>query len=233
VQVVDQQQERSVGGDVRRDPEEAVEDAVGDVGLGGTVLGRSEHPGRGLRGAGQPASPVIWIDQERIEQLPHDAERQLALEVAASGGEHAETGALRRFTSRGEQAALPDPGNTELTVALEQVAGRRRRGLRLAIDRHLGRPRSGLPLRDLSVDLVDDLGRDLVHAVLLARVHDDLTEDLVIGLAVEGGPAPGDQHAASELLHVEPPCVGGGQRFDRGASGLFPGRRPASRAPRG
>jgi hypothetical protein len=38
--------------------------------------------------------------------------------------------------------------------------------------------------------------------MLLARVHDDLPEDLVVGLAVEGGPASGDQHAAFEFLHV-------------------------------
>ena len=157
VQVVDQQQQRSVGGDVRRDPEQAVEDAEGDVGRGVAVIGRLEHPRRRLRGAGQPPRPVGGIDQEGIEQLPHDAERQLALEVAPTGGEHAETGALGRFTSRGEQPALPDPGrsldqrqagpaleralnqvleNTELAVALEQLVGRRRRSLGSAIDRH-------------------------------------------------------------------------------------------------
>jgi hypothetical protein len=85
----------------------------------------------------------VRIDQKRIDQLPNDAERQLALEVAPTGGEHAETGTLRRLTSRGEQSALPDPGRSldqrqapppferaldqviddaELAVALEQLA---------------------------------------------------------------------------------------------------------------
>jgi ketosteroid isomerase-like protein len=61
---------------------------------------------------------------------------------------------------------------------------------------------SGLLLRDASADLVDHLRRDLVHAVLLARMHNDLAEDLVVGLALEGGPAPGDQRAAFEFLHL-------------------------------
>ena len=151
MQVVDQQQQRPVGGDVRRDPEQAVEDAEGDVGLGGAVIGGLEHPRRRLRGPGQPPCPVARVDQDGIEQLPHDAERQLALEVAPAGGEHTESGLLGRFASRGEQPALPDPGrpfeqrqalpaleraldqlleNTELTVALEQLAPR------LGIDRH-------------------------------------------------------------------------------------------------
>src|SRR4029079_9287332 len=100
----------------------------------------------GLRGAGQPPRPVIGVDEDGIEQLSHDAERQLALEVASARGEHAETGVLRCVASRGEQAGLPDPGrsldqrqaappleraldqipeNTELTVALEQLPGQR------------------------------------------------------------------------------------------------------------
>src|SRR5262249_2013737 len=84
-------------------------------------------------------------------------ERQLSLEVAPACGEHAEPCALRGFTSRGEQPALPDPGrpfhqreaapalerilnqvleNTELAVALEQHDRRRRHGSRFAVDRH-------------------------------------------------------------------------------------------------
>ena len=86
MQVVDQQQQRSVGGDVRRDPEQAVENAEGDVGRGVAFIGRLEHPRRRLRGAGHPPRTVGGIDQEGIEQLPHDAERQFALEVAPAGG---------------------------------------------------------------------------------------------------------------------------------------------------
>jgi hypothetical protein len=227
MQVVDQQQQRSVGGDVRRDPEKAVEHAEGDVGLGAGVVGRLEHPRRRLRGAGQPPRPVGRIDQHGLEQLPHDAERQLALEVAPAGGEHAEPGTLGRFASRGEEPALPDPGRsldecqagpaveraldqvlerTELAVALEEVARRRRRSSCLAVDRHR-RALSGLPLRDPGPDLVHLVGRDVVHAVLLARMHDDLPEDLLVGFPAEGRPASGHQRATAELLHVQPSLV--------------------------
>ena len=230
MQVVDQQQQRSVGGDVRRDPEQAVENAEGDVGLGVAVIGRLEHPCRRLRGAGHPPRTVGGIDQEGIEQLPHDAERQFALEVAPTGGKHAETGALRRFTSRGEQSALPDPGrsldqcqarpaleralnqileNTELAVALEQLVGRRLGSLASGIDRHRRACYRGSRSEISARISIDHLRRDLVHAVLLARMHYDLPEDLLVGLPLEGGPAPRDQHATPEFLHFEPPSLAG------------------------
>jgi hypothetical protein len=167
----------------------------------------------------------VGVDQDGIEQLPHDAEGQLALKVAPAGLEYAEAVLLGRFASRGEQPALPDAGrpldqcqaapaleraldqvakDTKLAVALEQLAPR------LSVDRHRCAWLSRLSLRDLSDDLVDHLRRDLVHAVLLARVHDDLPEDLVVGFAMERGPASGDQHAALEFLHVLPPYLAGG-----------------------
>ena len=146
MQIIDQQQQRSVGGDVRRDPEQAIEDAEGDVGRGFSVVGRLEHSRCRLRGAGQQPCPLGGIHQEGIEQLPHDPERQLTLEVAAAGCERTES--LCRLASRRQQPALPDPGwtldqcqggpalervlyqvveDTELAIALEQVAGRQRR----------------------------------------------------------------------------------------------------------
>ena len=68
---------------------------------------RSSRPP--LRGSGQPPRAVGGTGQQRIEQLPHDAEGQLALEVAPAGGEHAEAGRLGRFASGAQQPALPDP----------------------------------------------------------------------------------------------------------------------------
>jgi hypothetical protein len=64
MQVVDQQQQRSVSGDVRSDPEQAVENAEGHVGRAVAVLGRVEHPCRRLRGTGRPSRGVGGIDQE-------------------------------------------------------------------------------------------------------------------------------------------------------------------------
>ena len=44
---------------------------------------------------------------------------------------------------------------------------------------------------EIGRDRVDDLGRHLVHAVLVARVGRDLLQDLVVGLALERGSQPG------------------------------------------
>src|SRR6185503_18597036 len=127
------------------------------VGLSGAVVGRLEHPRGLLRGARQPPRPAGGIGQERIEQLPHDAERELALEVARTGGEHAEARPLGRRAGRAEQPALPDPGGslnqgqagpalqrtldqvlerTELAVAFEELVRRRRPSSRVVADRH-------------------------------------------------------------------------------------------------
>jgi hypothetical protein len=61
-----------------------------------------------------------------------------------------------------------------------------------------------LALRDRGADLVLDLRRDLVEAVLVPGVGRDVLEDLVLGLAFEMGLATWDQYVASELLHVRP-----------------------------
>jgi len=56
---------------------------------------------------------------------------------------------------------------------------------------------SRLPLRDLSDDLVDHLGRDLVHAVLLARVYDDLPE-----ISSSDSPWKVAQHPGTSTPHL-------------------------------
>jgi hypothetical protein len=61
-----------------------------------------------------------------------------------------------------------------------------------------------LALRDRGANLVLDLRRDLVEAMLVTGMDRDVLEDLVLGLAFELGLATWDQHVASELLHVRP-----------------------------
>src|SRR5262249_13867492 len=79
--------------------------------------------------------------------------------------------------------------------------GPRARGRARGVRRSLGpRGLGGFPLRDARADLGDDLGRDLVHAVPLARVHEHLPQDLVLGIALEALVATGDQDAAPEFL---------------------------------
>jgi len=65
-------------------------------------------------------------------------------------------------------------------------------------------------LGDRGADPVCDLGRDLGHAVVVARVDLDLLEDLLVRPGLEDVRAPRDQLATDELLH-------GGSPFVRGA----------------
>jgi hypothetical protein len=66
---------------------------------------RLEHRRGECRGAGQ--QPGL---QDRLEQLPDHAERQLALELAGAGREHARAAGPRGPGGRVEQPRLADPG---------------------------------------------------------------------------------------------------------------------------
>jgi hypothetical protein len=58
----------------------------------------------------QPPSASLWIGQNRLEQLSHDAERQIPFEVAASSLEHPAASQPRPLASHRQQPALADPG---------------------------------------------------------------------------------------------------------------------------
>ena len=105
MEVVDRQQQRALGGEVGGQPEQAVERGERRDGLLAGV-GRTEH-GRG--GRGRPGERG-GIDLA-LEELAHDAEAELALQLAGAGGEDGEL-ARRRGAQAGEQARLPDPGRT-------------------------------------------------------------------------------------------------------------------------
>ena len=114
VQVVHRQQHRPVRGHVRGQPVEAVERREGGVGdhpVGARVRGLEDRP-RGRGGAGQPALASLPVGERRLEELPHDPERELALELAATRGEHPHVVLLRRPPKLREQPALTDARRT-------------------------------------------------------------------------------------------------------------------------
>ena len=107
VRVVDQQDQRSPGREVRGQPVEAVQHR-------GLRLGRRgpEHRLSERRGAAE-------VELGGLEQLTHDPEREVALELAGASAEH-ET---RRERARvGEQRGLADPRRP---VDQQARAGRR------------------------------------------------------------------------------------------------------------
>ena len=91
----------------------------------------------GGRGAGQPAFAGRLVAQGRLEELPDDPERKLALELAAASGEHASAVLLGRRPQLGEEPALPDPGRpldeSEPALTVRRLGERRAKRLELTI----------------------------------------------------------------------------------------------------
>jgi hypothetical protein len=158
LQVVDRDQHRPLVGQVERGPVQAVQDRERALGV---ALGRPEHALGGRRRAGQQTAALVGVARERLEQLAHRAERELALELAAAGGEHGHpVGALAR---RRQQAALADPRRpldqhhraARVARPVEQPLERRDLALALeqaGIDLHVGRMVCLRPGAGLHVD---------------------------------------------------------------------------------
>ena len=103
-------------------------------------VGRPEHRGGGRGGAGQQRSRAR-VGDHALEQLAHDAERELALELGAAGGEHARAAVGRRAGAPRRAACScrcpPAPRSTPRgpRPAGSGVEQRRERGdLALALD---------------------------------------------------------------------------------------------------
>ena len=117
MQVVDREKGRLVKGRVGREPVEAVEDREG------ALCGRVPRTA-GLRGSeerlyqrGRPREQLpaeIRRDgrEQRLEQLPDDPVRKLALELAAAGREHSHPRRAGNRARLGEQAGLADAGTS-------------------------------------------------------------------------------------------------------------------------
>ncbi len=115
VEVVGEQQQRPLAGEVGREPEEAVEERERLLPALGAVR-RGELPGeqgarQGGRAAEQPvALPGRRRGERRLEELAHDAEGEAALELAAARGEHRDAGVPGAPARLLEQPGLADPG---------------------------------------------------------------------------------------------------------------------------
>jgi hypothetical protein len=116
-----------------------VESGEGGVGAEavGAELGRLEDRAGGSGGPVEPALACLGIRERRLEELAHDAEGELALELAAARGEHAHVLHLGGRAQLGEQPALPDPGRTldqrEPAVAVRGVIERSAKRFKLAV----------------------------------------------------------------------------------------------------
>ena len=108
MQVVDAEHERSLAGEVDRQPVEAVEG--GERGIAAAIrVHLLEDRQRGCGGAGEEALALTRLDQQRLEELPHEPERQLPLEIGAVRGDHPCAAACRPLPQRRDEAALADP----------------------------------------------------------------------------------------------------------------------------
>ena len=108
VQVVDREQQRPLAGEVGGEPEQAVERGERrDARLVG--VGRAEHRRGGRGGTGERGRAALRIGGEPLEQLPDDAEAELALELASARGQDVERVA-GIGAQLGEQPGLADPG---------------------------------------------------------------------------------------------------------------------------
>ena len=111
VQVVHRDHQRLLGGQVRRQPVQAVQGGERGVGRRAVLARRGVQDllGRG-RGPGQQRRPRSRVGHGGLEQLAHHAEGELALQLAAAGAEHPDPGAGRPLAQLGHQAALADAG---------------------------------------------------------------------------------------------------------------------------
>jgi hypothetical protein len=91
-----------------------VERRKGGVGrhpVGAGVPGLEDRPG-GRGGTGEPALASLSVGEGRLEELPHDTEGELALELAAARREHPHVVLLRGPPELRQQATLPDASRT-------------------------------------------------------------------------------------------------------------------------
>jgi hypothetical protein len=110
LRVVDQQQSRAGASQIGGKPVEAVQHRE-RIAAPPAVWYRCarEHALGQPAGASQElASPLLaGREEDRLEELPHDAEGEVALELGRAGAQHLQI--LRGLSRRGEQTRLPDP----------------------------------------------------------------------------------------------------------------------------
>ena len=97
VRIVDDEAERALGREVGAQPVEPVQDRERRIDSGPSVSCARSPPGRLSRPAATPAAPcsqsarsaAAALGEHRLEQLPHDAEGEVALELGAARAQDA------------------------------------------------------------------------------------------------------------------------------------------------
>ncbi|MDT0456879.1 hypothetical protein RM550_14215 [Streptomyces sp. DSM 41527] len=113
MQIVDRNHEGLLVADICGQPVQPVKH--GEVPAGGAFGNHSLQYDRGLtRGAGQDALPVFHRHpcKERLEELPHHSEGEVALEFRSSRAGHLKTGGNRDPFGFGQQTGFSDSGRT-------------------------------------------------------------------------------------------------------------------------
>ena len=120
LQVVDDERERRVSGEVRGEPVEAVVPRVAGIAGGRTRArrhaGRRRRSGDHVRGqrrrSRQPAFALVGVglEQRALEELADDPEREPLLELGRPRAQHADAEVRGPDASHFEEPRLPDPG---------------------------------------------------------------------------------------------------------------------------
>ncbi len=178
VEVVDREHRRLLVRDVRREPVEAVQRRERRVDLVARPLDEARRLEQRRRERRRAREELLAPRgrrgrDQRLEELPHDAEREVALELAAPRGEDAHP-AGGRSADGGEEPRLADPGGAldhhevavaaargvrervergQLGVAFQQgeIAGELRRGHRAIVEVAPRRPGRAADARLISV----------------------------------------------------------------------------------
>ena len=133
VQIVDHEERRLAEGEVRGQPVEPVEHCVRRLPstlCGGRRGWREERSAEFGRAREQLRSHIFSRRGQRsFEDLPHDSERELTLELAGTGSQHCTAGRARTFSRLPEQPGLANSGaalnHDETSIALTGCAEHR------------------------------------------------------------------------------------------------------------
>ena len=116
MRVVDAEHHELVGGEVRAQPVEAVQDGERRVGRRRRRLALLQRAGQAEHAGGQPRRALQQVValggrrlvEHRLEELAHDAEGEVALELGAAGAQDARRAVLRGAPGGGEHGRLAD-----------------------------------------------------------------------------------------------------------------------------
>ena len=115
VQVVDRERSRAPEREVRCEPVEAVQHREGDAGRIAVVFVQLAGLEERRCALGRPVEQLLAYRrcrrrEQRLEELAHDAEGEVLLELSAARGQHRETCARGRRAGLGDEARLADAG---------------------------------------------------------------------------------------------------------------------------